>query len=716
MLGSVGLLFAACGGTSGPGVASVGSSTTTTITSASQGASNGPSEAQMLKYSQCMQHHGLPNFPDPNSQGDLSIGPGNVPGGPNSPQFKAAQKDCQSLMPGALITSAEKAAANVKALAFAQRTACPRRPQLPRPERPRPDRDHPGDSRRYELSPVGQGAECLPEPEQRLRHYDAGGTRSRYRWVKATQAADHSHLRPTRRLARPRRRAPGTNSCAATPPSVNQVPRGFRQIYRRLRLTILTASVVVPGAASFARDAARKGTSRMDDRLSLQGAIRYTTDPKPVMDRIVEEALRLIPSANGALVELADGDSLSCVCGAGILARAVGMRIRLDSSLSGLGFQTGTTLRCDDSELDARADRDAFRRTGSRSAISVPLRRGRDPVGAFSVSSPALAAFDDRDVATLTGLAEFITAAITTTSELDRVTGDLLTTLDAGTMPSRADETDRVSQFVANVLHPGVANDVEAAQRIDKVLDSGEFAILFQPVVDLCSGKLVGVEALARFLPGPYRPPNEWFAEAHRVGRGVELEHAAVRAALSQLSAGSPPTATSPSTSVPRPSESPEIKAVLQAVESRRVVPRTHRALPDRRLPAIVQRVDGDIRERGVRLAIDDAGSGYSGLSHIVQIAPDIIKIDMELIRGIDFDPVRRSLVTLIVAFAPEIGASLVVEGIETRAEFETLRGLSVECGQGYFLGQPGPPELLDVYRRPASKHVRRAPKGVLSG
>ena len=452
----------------------------------------------------------------------------------------------------------------------------------------------------------------------------------------------------------------------------------------------------------------------MDDRLSLQGAIRYTTDPKPVMDRIVEEALRLIPSANGALVELADGDSLSCVCGAGILARAVGMRIRLDSSLSGLAVQTGTTLRCDDSELDARADRDAFRRTGSRSAISVPLRRGRDPVGAFSVSSPALAAFDDRDVATLTGLAEFITAAITTTSELDRVTGDLLTTLDAGTMPSRADETDRVSQFVANVLHPGVANDVEAAQRIDKVLDSGEFAILFQPVVDLCSGKLVGVEALARFLPGPYRPPNEWFAEAHRVGRGVELEHAAVRAALSHIGRLPPDCYLAVNVS-PQAIESPEIKAVLQAVESRRVVLELTEHFQIDDYPQLCN-VLMDIRERGVRLAIDDAGSGYSGLSHIVQIAPDIIKIDMELIRGIDFDPVRRSLVTSIVAFAPEIGASLVAEGIETRAEFETLRGLSVECGQGYFLGQPGPPELLDVYRRPASKHVRRAPKGVLSG
>jgi hypothetical protein len=122
VLGSVGLTFAACGGTSGPGVASVGSSTTTTVAPASQGGSNGSNgEAQLLKYSQCMRAHGLPNFPDPNSQGDLSIGPGNVPkGGPNSPQFKAAQKACQSLMPGALITSAQKAAANIKALAFAQ--------------------------------------------------------------------------------------------------------------------------------------------------------------------------------------------------------------------------------------------------------------------------------------------------------------------------------------------------------------------------------------------------------------------------------------------------------------------------------------------------------------------------------------------------------------------------------------------------------------------
>lgn len=123
-LAAVAVLFAACGGSGGPGVASIGSTSTTTAPSTSGDSSSSQSasvDAQMLKYSQCMRNHGLPKFPDPNSQGDLSIGPGDVPpGGPHSPTFQAAQKACQSLNPGALITPAEKAAANAKALAFAQ--------------------------------------------------------------------------------------------------------------------------------------------------------------------------------------------------------------------------------------------------------------------------------------------------------------------------------------------------------------------------------------------------------------------------------------------------------------------------------------------------------------------------------------------------------------------------------------------------------------------
>jgi hypothetical protein len=115
-------LAAACSGNSAsPGVASLGSTTSTTAGAATGGGSSSPSAAaaQLLKFSQCMRDHGLTNFPDPTSQGDIefqNVGKNN----PNSPQFQKAQKACQSLMPGALITSAEKAAANTKALAFAR--------------------------------------------------------------------------------------------------------------------------------------------------------------------------------------------------------------------------------------------------------------------------------------------------------------------------------------------------------------------------------------------------------------------------------------------------------------------------------------------------------------------------------------------------------------------------------------------------------------------
>ena len=110
---------------------------------------------------------------------------------------------------------------------------------------------------------------------------------------------------------------------------------------------------------------------------------------------------------------------------------------------------------------------------------------------------------------------------------------------------------------------------------------------------------------------------------------------------------------------------------------------------------------------RGVRLAIDDTGSGISSLSHIVKLAPDIIKVDKELIRDVDVDPVRRSLVGAVVTFAPEFGATVVAEGIETKGEFEALRELGVECGQGYFLGRPGPLDNLDAYRSSASLRLR---------
>lgn len=97
------------------------------------------------------------------------------------------------------------------------------------------------------------------------------------------------------------------------------------------------------------------------------------------------------------------------------------------------------------------------------------------------------------------------------------------------------------------------------------------------------------------------------------------------------------------------------------------------------------------LKARGMRVAVDDAGAGYSGLQHIVQLAPDIIKMDMSLVRSVDSDPARRALASAMIFYAREMGSCVVAEGIETLAELETLKRLGADSGQGYLLGKPGP-------------------------
>jgi EAL domain-containing protein (putative c-di-GMP-specific phosphodiesterase class I) len=99
------------------------------------------------------------------------------------------------------------------------------------------------------------------------------------------------------------------------------------------------------------------------------------------------------------------------------------------------------------------------------------------------------------------------------------------------------------------------------------------------------------------------------------------------------------------------------------------------------------------LRQRGIRLAIDDAGAGYSSLRHILNLQPDYIKLDMDLIRHIDIDPARRALASALIAFARDTDSTIIAEGVETASEFATLQSLGVEQAQGYFLGRPMPLE-----------------------
>jgi EAL domain-containing protein (putative c-di-GMP-specific phosphodiesterase class I) len=238
----------------------------------------------------------------------------------------------------------------------------------------------------------------------------------------------------------------------------------------------------------------------------------------------------------------------------------------------------------------------------------------------------------------------------------------------------------------------------ETAHRREKfvriTLADQSMQTVFQPIVDLRTGGTVGAEALARFTAPPFRAPDLWFAEAAELGLGTELEVSALRCALEQLSklpAGLYLSINaSPATIV-----SAEFRASMAEIPAERVVLELteHTGVDDYQLFA---EAISEMRSNGLRLAVDDAGAGFSSFRHILNLRPDIIKLDIALTRGIDTDPARRALGSAMLAFGLDAyNASIVAEGIETKSELNTLQGLGCHYGQGYYLGRPAQMSVL---------------------
>ena len=225
--------------------------------------------------------------------------------------------------------------------------------------------------------------------------------------------------------------------------------------------------------------------------------------------------------------------------------------------------------------------------------------------------------------------------------------------------------------------------------RIEAAVAGGQPAILLQPVYRLSDGAPVGVEALARFADASDRPPSDWFEEAGVAGLGEVLELAAVRAALLTLPYVPAPHHLGINVS-PAVAVSPALHALLLAVPAGRVVLEIteHEAVADcRALRAALAPLDGH-----VRLAIDDVGAGYAGLRHILELRPDILKLDIGLVRDVDRDPARRALIEAMVSFARHLGAQIVAEGVEREEERATLAALGVDHVQGWLFSRALPP------------------------
>jgi EAL domain-containing protein (putative c-di-GMP-specific phosphodiesterase class I) len=226
---------------------------------------------------------------------------------------------------------------------------------------------------------------------------------------------------------------------------------------------------------------------------------------------------------------------------------------------------------------------------------------------------------------------------------------------------------------------------------LDLALALGGVRSHYQPIVDLARGAVVGYEALARFAPGTAIGTEQWFATARELGRVAELEAAALRSAL--VHRADLPVNTFLTVNLgPDVLDHPAVREVLAAEVSLAgvVVELTEHARIDS-YAALEPAIDR-LRGAGAMLAIDDAGSGYAGLQHLVTLRPDIIKLDRGLIAGVDRDEAKRALVEMVGTFASRIDAWLLGEGVETRAELETLTRLGVPLAQGYYLGRPAEP------------------------
>jgi PAS domain S-box-containing protein len=226
-----------------------------------------------------------------------------------------------------------------------------------------------------------------------------------------------------------------------------------------------------------------------------------------------------------------------------------------------------------------------------------------------------------------------------------------------------------------------------AHDRVQAVLATAEIDVALQPIVNLYTGQLAGVEALARFRDG--RGPDVWFAEARQTGLSRQLEQLAFTAALGTFSTlpadcylsvnASPALIRAPGfTSRLLDTKVPLERLVVEITE--------HEAIDDY---DVLNGALTGLREAGVRLAVDDTGAGYASLSHVLQLRPDIIKIDRSLIAQLGSDPARRSLVTALVLLALDIGAAVTGEGVENHGELDTLATLGVDYAQGYLLAKP---------------------------
>ncbi|MDH6237348.1 EAL domain-containing response regulator [Cryobacterium sp. CG_9.6] len=287
-----------------------------------------------------------------------------------------------------------------------------------------------------------------------------------------------------------------------------------------------------------------------------------------------------------------------------------------------------------------------------------------------------------RDQALAQGAQDFLTKPIDATEAILRIANLL-----------RTRELYSTLRHLKVLPQHEIADDrTEVLTRIQDVLQNKTLTPVFQPIQDLTTGATVGHEGLSRFPDSTLRAPDRWFTEAFSVGLGVDLEWMAITTMLSYLHSAPPDQFLSLNMSPATMMHLMDQEPCSPDLWPRIVIELTER-VPVEDYFAL-HRALAPMRSRGTRLSADDLGAGYAGFRHLLLLQPDVIKLDISLIAGINRSHEQQALTRALLAFASEVGAQVIAEGIEEPEELKTLQDLGVPWGQGYLLGRPAPLHL----------------------
>lgn len=246
----------------------------------------------------------------------------------------------------------------------------------------------------------------------------------------------------------------------------------------------------------------------------------------------------------------------------------------------------------------------------------------------------------------------------------------------------------QVAELIGTLIESPVRSADTADQRraIRRVVMEHDFEVVFQAIHDVAAGKVVGVEALARFPCEPFRP-DAFFEQAAQLGVGIELETAIVVRVVS-LMPQLPDDVFIAINISPAAALVVPWAEILADVDSARIVLEIteHTAVPNY---AALDDVLESCRAMGIRVAVDDVGAGFASFSHVLELGPEFVKIDQSITRHIDVDDARRRLAQAIAEFAGQIGAAVIAEGVESQGELDAIGAAGIPWAQGYYLSRP---------------------------